>query len=204
MQCRLKKCRVLLDPLAIPAAFLAAGNLSAGNLAVAANFAVRKHHADSSTRPNSTANVSKRTANQEKPKNNSKISAQQQNTLSNCASSFNISENSAKQTEEVEASKLGERVRVSWVENSPEVVELESVSAKDLQNLRRERKRTRQVLKEKEETTKASAICSVPIIEISDEEDNAEEEVFERHWSSKICNECGSTVRLHYFTSSPN
>ena len=199
MLCRLKKCRVLLDPLALPAAILAAGNL-----AVAANFAVRKRHADSTTRPNSTAKVSKRTANQEKPKNNSKNSAQQRNTLSNCASSFNISENSAKQTEEVEASKLGERVRVSWVENSPEVVELESVSAKDLQNLRRERKRTRQVLKEKDQTTKASAICSVPIIEISDEEDNAEDEVFERHWSSKICNECGSTVRLHYFNSSPN
>ena len=94
------------------------------------------------------------------------------------------------------------KVTVSWGENSgaavkansrtievtpssPEVVQLESASAKDLRS---------QVLKEKEKATKASTGA---VIEISDEEDNDDEnlEVFERHWSSKIFNECGSSVR---------
>ena len=103
-------------------------------------------------------------------------------------------------------------VTVSWGENSaaavkvnsrtievtpssPKVVELESVSAKDLRSLMREKKQRRQVIKEKEKATKALTI-PVPVIEISDEEDNDEDEVFERHWSSKICNECGSSVRF--------
>ena len=169
----------------------------------------------SHTIPTNTT-VSKKVADQKKPKNNYKHSARQQHTRSTCASSVDRSEHLTNQREAVEASssKPGDKVRVSWGENSaasvkansrtvevgpssPEVVQLESTSAKDL---RREKERARQVLKEKEQATKASAI-PVPVIEISDDEDEAE--VFERHWSSKICNKCGSSVRLHWFTSAP-
>ena len=170
----------------------------------------------SHTIPTNTT-VSKKVADQKKPKN--KHSAHQQHTRSKCASSVDRSEHLTNQREAVEASssKPGDKVRVSWGENSAaavkansrtvdvepsshEVVQLESTSAKDLRSLRRENERARQVLKEKEQATKVSAI-PVPVIEISDEEDEAE--VFERHWSSKICNKCGSSVRLHWFTSAP-
>ena len=172
----------------------------------------------SHTIPTNTT-VSKKVADQKKPKNNYKDSAHQQHTRSKCASSVDRSEHLTNQREAVEASssKPGDKVRVFWGENSaasvkansrtvdvepssPEVVQLGSTSAKDLRSLRREEERARQVLKEKEQATKASAI-PVPVIEISDEEDEAE--VFERHWSSKICNKCGSSVRLHWFTSAP-
>ena len=122
----------------------------------------------SHTIPTNTT-VSKKVADQKKPKNNYKHSARQQHTRSKCASSVDRSEHLTNQREAVEASssKPGDKVRVPWGENSaavvkansrtvevgpssPEVVQLESTSAKDL---RREKERARQVLKEKEQAT---------------------------------------------------
>ena len=46
-------------------------------------------------------------------------------------------------------------------------------------------------MEEQEKFTKA---FPVPVIAISDDEEDNVDEVFERRWSSKICNECGSSV----------
>ena len=150
-------------------------------------------------------NVSKKTAGTKKQKKNPKHSADQQ-TRTKHASRFNLGEDTAaNQTDS---------------NDSPEVVELGSPSAKELQSQRWERECTSQVMKEKEKAIKEkekvvkvkekvvkekekvtmTSLVDVPLIEISDDEE--EEEAFERHWSSKICNECGSSVRHHIFTCS--
>ena len=151
----------------------------------------------------STDSVSKKTAGgKKKQKKKPKHSAGQQ-TQSKRASRFSLGEDrAANQTDS---------------NDSPEVVELGSTSAKELQSQRRERGCTSQVMKEKEKAMKEKVIkdkvvkekekvtmtlsVDVPLIEISDDEE--EEEAFERHWSSKICNECGSSVRHHMSSQAP-
>ena len=141
----------------------------------------------------STCNVSKKTGIKKKQNKKPKHSAGQQ-IRSKGASSFNLGEDdAANQTD---------------YNDSPEVVELGSASAKELQSQRREKEQTSQVMKEKEQVMKEkekvtmTLSVDVPIlIEIS-EDDNEEDEAFERHWSSKICNECGSSVRHQTFTFS--
>ena len=90
--------------------------------------------------------------------------------------------------------------RFNTVNDSPEVVELGSRSAKDVQSGRREKKRRRQVTKEeeKEKVTKEKEKVEVPLIEISDGE-NEEADVFGRRWASDICDGCGSSVRKIHF-----
>ena len=122
------------------------------------------------TPANSTSNVAKKTADQKKRRK--------------CVSRFNNND-------------------------SPEVVELGLRSAKDVQSRRREKKRRRQVTKEEEEekvtkeeekekVTKEKEKVEVPLIEISDGE-NEEADVFGRRWASDICDGCGSSVRKIHF-----
>ena len=103
--------------------------------------------------------------------NNSKNSARRQHSHSKC---FNRSENLANQKAKSNSSaavKANSRT-IEVRPSSPEMVELESRSAKDLQGQRGEKK---QVKKEKEKFKK---VFPVPVIEISDDEGNDADKVF--------------------------